>query len=325
MTFSACSAVAAGPYTADDNLDFAPLLTLCERAVATCADALILIGPFLDTEHPLIALGAIDLPSDAGIDPDRATLSDVFRVLIGSALKRVAQALPNVTILLVPSARDAVSRHVSWPQDALARRELGLPRQARCVPNPVVVALNEVTLGVSAQDVLFDLRREEVAVGGAPAEKNVFARLAKHVVGQSHFFPLFPPVNREALPRPGFEGGMATGTPVDVSYLKLAEWPGVRPDVLVLPSSLPPFAKVSRVARRALVYHAARGWMLMCTKVVESVLVANPGSLSKRKATGTFAQMAIYPRKLTDEERAVPEAVVGNMVFDRARVDVVRI
>lgn len=32
---------------------------------------------------------------------------------------------------------------------------------------------------------------------------------------------------------------------VDVSYLKLGEMVNVRPDVLVVPSALPPFAKVS--------------------------------------------------------------------------------
>jgi DNA polymerase alpha subunit B len=32
---------------------------------------------------------------------------------------------------------------------------------------------------------------------------------------------------------------------LDVSYLKLGEMVNVRPDVLVVPSALPPFAKVS--------------------------------------------------------------------------------
>ena len=235
----------AGPYTADDNLAFEPLHALCDQAIATCADALVLVGPFLDVEHPLVALGDFDLPDDSGVEPDKATLNDVFRVLIGSALTRVAQAVPSITILLVPSARDAVSKHVAWPQDALVRKGLGLPKQARCVTNPTVISLNEVVVGVSAQDVFYDLRREEVNVGSRLTEPNLFARLARHVIRQSHFFPLFPPVNRDALPKPGFADGVATGTPIDVSYLKLAEWPSVRPDVLIMPSSLPPFSKVT--------------------------------------------------------------------------------
>ena len=54
------------------------------------------------------------------------------------------------------------------------------------------------------------------------------------------------------------------------------------------------------------------------------MLVVNPGTLSKRKGAGTYAQMTIYPRKLTEQERS-EETVVGHNLFERARVDVVRI
>ncbi len=54
------------------------------------------------------------------------------------------------------------------------------------------------------------------------------------------------------------------------------------------------------------------------------MLVINPGTLSKRKGAGTFAQLTIYPRKVTDEERAKGD-VVGHHLFDRARADIVRI
>ena len=56
---------------------------------------------------------------------------------------------------------------------------------------------------------------------------------------------------------------------------------------------------------------------------MESVLVVNPGYLSKRKAAGTYTKMTIHPRSLTDEERG--SSVVAHQVFERARVDIVRI
>lgn len=58
--------------------------------------------------------------------------------------------------------------------------------------------------------------------------------------------------------------------------------------------------------------------------MVESVLVINPGATSKRKGPGTYAQMTIHPRKVTDEERAEGQNI-GHKVFERARVDIVRI
>lgn len=235
--------LASGPYTADDNLAFEPLHALCEKASETYADALVLIGPFLDIEHPLIAAGDFDLPDDAGIEPDKATLTDAFRVMVGGPLKRLSQELPSITIILIPSVRDAVNKHVSWPQEPFSKKELGLPKQAKLVSNPVTISLNEIVVGISAQDILWELRREEVVIG-APKESNLLARLPRHLIQQRHFSPLFPPVNRTLLPKIGTEDGVATGMPLDVSYLKLGEWLNVRPDVLITPSALSPFAKV---------------------------------------------------------------------------------
>jgi DNA polymerase alpha subunit B len=57
--------IGAGPYSADDNLDFEPLHALCSQAADNYADALILVGPFIDIDHPLIASGDFDLPEEA--------------------------------------------------------------------------------------------------------------------------------------------------------------------------------------------------------------------------------------------------------------------
>ncbi|KAK4197706.1 hypothetical protein QBC40DRAFT_285070 [Triangularia verruculosa] len=74
----------------------------------------------------------------------------------------------------------------------------------------------------------------------------------------------------------------------------------VRPDVLVVPSSLPPFAKV-----------------------VESVLVINPGYLSKRRGAGTYAKMTVYPPDLSKQEQT--GGMLAHRIFERARVEITRI
>ena len=237
--------VSSGPYTADDNLAFEPLQTLCEKAAESSADVLIMVGPILDLEHPLLASGDFDLPDDPSIEPDKATLNDVFRILVGAPIRQLALQVPNITIILVPSVRDLVNKHVSWPQEPFDKKVLGLPKQAKVVTNPVTVSLNEIVVGVSAQDVLWDLRREEVKVGRTK-EGDLMARLPKHLIQQRHFFPLFPPADRASLPKTGTEEGIATGMPMDISYLKLGEWLNVRPDMLITPSALSPFAKVGK-------------------------------------------------------------------------------
>ncbi|KAK1140712.1 DNA-directed DNA polymerase alpha subunit pol12 [Aspergillus melleus] len=290
--------VASGPYTADDNLEYEPLHEICQKAADSMADSVILMGPFLDIEHPLLASGDFDLPEFNG-DPDTVTLTTVFRHCISTPLQRLAAAVPSITIVLVPSVRDAVSKHVSWPQEQLPKKELGLPKQVRMVSNPVTLSLNETVIGMGSHDVLYELRKEEV-LQGRPTEGNLLTRLPNYLIEQRHFLPIFPPSSRDSFPKPPIEDALATGAMLDVSYLKLGEWWNVRPDVLITPSMLPPFVKV-----------------------VNSVLVINPGTLSKRRAAGTYAQMAIHRREIDEEEREQKQ--LSHKLYERARVDVIRI
>ncbi|KAJ5160151.1 uncharacterized protein N7482_007155 [Penicillium canariense] len=291
--------IAAGPYTADDNLDFEPLHELCQKAADSYADAVVLLGPFLDIEHPLLASGDFDLPDIKGLDPDTATMTAIFRHCISAPLSRLAQAVPSITIVVVPSVRDLVSRHVSWPQEQLLKKDLGLPKQVRMVSNPVTLSFNEFVVGMCSHDVLSELRREEV-LHGRPAEGSLLTRLPKYLVEQRHFFPLFPPTARANLPKAGPDTGLATGAMLDLPYMKLGEWWNVRPDILIVPSMLPPFVKV-----------------------VDSVLVINPGTLSKRRAAGSYAQMSVHPRIVTDEERESKQ--LDHKLYERSRVDIYRI
>ncbi|KAH8811928.1 DNA polymerase alpha subunit B N-terminal-domain-containing protein [Xylogone sp. PMI_703] len=292
--------ISAGPYTTDDNLDFEPLHAICSLAADSYADALILTGPFLDIDHPLIASGDFDLPEDAITEQDTVTMTTVFKHLVSPAFNRLASSNPHTIILLVPSVKDAISKHVSWPQEPFPRKELNLPKSARIIGNPMTLSLNEIVVGVSSQDILTELRYEEVTGGKLP-DGGMLARLPKYLIEQRHFFPLFPPSDRQTLPKTGTVEGIPAGSMLDTSYLKLGEIINVRPDILIVPSALPPFAKV-----------------------IESVLVINPGYISKRKAAGTYAKATIHVTSLTEEEKNQAR-MIGHRVFERTRVDIVRI
>lgn len=234
--------IAGGPYTPDDNLHFEPLQEICTKAQNSFVDVLILTGPFLDIGHPLISTGDFDLPAELDIDADSATLTTVFRVMVAGIFRHLAECVPSITIILVPSVRDIISKHVSWPQEPLSRKELGLPKQAKLVPNPVALSLNEVTVGISSHDILSELRQSEVLAKN-PKTANILSRLPRHLIEQRHFFPLFPPVGRKKTSNMLTDDNLPTGAMLDTSYLKLGEWL-IRPDVLITPSTLPPFAKV---------------------------------------------------------------------------------
>jgi DNA polymerase alpha subunit B len=237
--------VAAGPYTTELDLDFSPFFSLLRAAEELQADALILCGPFIDTEHPQIRTGDFELPSNYPVDPDRATINDLFKAYISSPLTKLTQALPSISVILCPSVRDAVSKHAAWPQDRLKRNELSLPKQVNIVTNPMLVSLNEILFGLSSQDVLDQIRSSEVTAGKV-RQTHILERGCRQVIEQRHFFPVFPPLEPKRSEDENDQYTYVTsGASLDVSYLKLGEFLGAKPDVLVTPSVLPSFVKVS--------------------------------------------------------------------------------
>ncbi|KAK9470736.1 DNA polymerase alpha subunit B N-terminal-domain-containing protein [Dipodascopsis tothii] len=310
--------LAKGPYTPRDNLRYEPLADLVEQTVAQRADVAILLGPFVDLGHPLVAAGA--LPPD----DDVTTLDDLFRKHVTPHLRRLDEA--GVLTLVVPdAAAEAVARHVSFPQPPLVARSTraadpdtrrallgagsdddhdGRLRHVKFLTNPAFVALNETTFAIANVDILMQLSRVEgvFTVPGAPAAAlggGVLTRGVKHVLEQRSVYPVFP---AQQVPEddPEAEGPPAAVPPtvsLETGYLGLAEIAGVRPDVLVLPSNLHHFAKV-----------------------VDNVVAVNPGSLMKANAAGSYCLLTIAP----------PGPPAGtepqlHRTYDRCRVDVKRI
>jgi DNA polymerase alpha subunit B len=267
--------IAAGPYTTDLNLDFTPLHTLLDNAASSYADAVILVGPFLDAEHPMIRTGDFDIPPHL-TNPDQATMTDLFRHHISSALQSFTQRVPTCNVILVPSLRDAHHRHAVFPQDKYVKKELGLGpagKMVQTVTNPMTLSMNEFMVGMSSLDILDMLRREELVSGKARAV-NLYERGARNVIEQRSFLPLFPPTAREALPAVApveeklYTNGdkkttikgekveeeevdpqapspfLPLGTMLDTSFLKLGEILNVRPDILITPSVLQGCIKV---------------------------------------------------------------------------------
>jgi DNA polymerase alpha subunit B len=315
--------IASGPYTTDTDLSFAPLHAILNVASTQKPDLLLLSGPFFDLEHPLISAGDVSslIPESSNLSPDRATLADLFRLTISQPISALAASNPALTIVLVPSLRDAVLKTVSWPQDRVLKKDLGMRGQnISIVSNPICLSLNEILLGTTSTDVLSELRRENVyhkathpkgSNNMLTEQDDILARLSSHILEQSHFFPIFPPAAREDLPRPtllpgeipevGAEEHLAMGANLDLGYLKLGEFWMARPDLLVLPSGLLPFAKV-----------------------VNSTVVVNPGTVSKKRGAGTYAVVTVGRREVRDGERE-REETVGHEVFGRARVEIRRI
>jgi DNA polymerase alpha subunit B len=58
--------------------------------------------------------------------------------------------------------------------------------------------------------------------------------------------------------------------------------------------------------------------------VVESVLVVNPGFLSKRGSANTYAKLTVHPASMTEGERN-SKTMLGHKLFERAGVELLKI
>ena len=54
------------------------------------------------------------------------------------------------------------------------------------------------------------------------------------------------------------------------------------------------------------------------------MLVINPGTLSKRRAAGTYARVTVQPARVGDDEREKGLAI-AHKLWERARVDIIKI
>ncbi|KAK6351136.1 DNA-directed DNA polymerase alpha subunit pol12 [Orbilia javanica] len=283
--------IAAGPYTTDDNLDFEGLAELVDKIVEAEPDVVFLSGPFIDAEHPKVKLGdfPIDMNNFSGY-----VLEDLFKEKITSQLHRITKSM----VILIPSTRDAVSKHVSFPQDRFQRKLLGLRPDIQLLTNPCMVSLNEIQFGISSADILFHLNMQEIKATGKGIEMNTFNRLANYVISSSNFYPLFPPPEASQV---GYT------TPIDLQWMRLCDFPeSIKPDVLILPSKLPG-----------------------AVKVVNGVVTINPGFMSTTRTAGTYAFMSIEPptKVLQEENVSSPDDdfTLKHRIYNRARVEIRRI
>ncbi|KAL8293514.1 hypothetical protein RQP46_000215 [Phenoliferia psychrophenolica] len=290
--------LAAGPYTVDSDLDYAPLGALLDQVRRERPDVLILLGPFVDADHPLIKVGDVD-----------QTPAQIFRSQISSRLSDFIQRSPRTTVLLVPNARDLTSAHVAYPQSPLAKdAELGLPKGVKLLPNPTTFSVNEVVFSVTSLDVLFHLRNQEFfrpcgevlrdgeQVDESPMAKDVMSRTCRHLLRQRSFYPLFP----APLPGKGIDA-----INLDISHNDLVKMGAAGADVVILPSRLKYFAKV-----------------------VDSVVFVNPSFLTKGNAAGTFARLTIQPidkGALEERVKEEPDEPVEHRVYERCRVDIIKV
>ncbi|VVT58268.1 uncharacterized protein SAPINGB_P006121 [Magnusiomyces paraingens] len=284
----------AGPYTYQTDLDFAPL----EYLISLINDhikpsAVILLGPFVDVSHPMVVEGNFTVRNPrTGLADESATLDGLFKYAISERIKRIHS---DISVIMIPHVRDAAASHAAFPQPPLSRRDLGLPKNVHCLPNPATFSLNEVVISASSQDVIFDIARTSVLINSK--ESKIGASMGA-LLGQRSLYPLFPGCTETSKVGSSFE--ITTGSMLDVPYMGLAEFNKALPDIVISPSRMKSMAQIT-----------------------SNVIMVNPGFASRRESPGEYAIFSIHPYE--SETQQVDEDYVTNDVYKRARVEIVKV
>ncbi|KAK9117470.1 hypothetical protein Sjap_016417 [Stephania japonica] len=246
--------IASGPFTTTDNLLYEPLAELLAYSSRMQPQLLVLMGPFVDSEHPEIKIGTVD-----------RSFNSIFHMEVVRKLQDHVNYMGSTArVVLVPSIRDAGHDFVFPQYLSMLKLIFFLLIQIMSLQNPGTFDANQVKVGCCTVDILKQLSGEEISRIPDRSSRDRLGRLATHLLSQRSFYPLFPP---------------SEDVPLDLSLAPKALQISSIPDLLILPSDLAPFVKVLSIDE------SSNG--------VEQVkcICVNPGRLAKGVGGGTFVEL----------------------------------
>ena len=250
--------VACGPYTTSDNLAYEPFKDLLDYIGKTRPHLVILCGPFVDSKQ-----SQIDECNTNG-----ESFDDIFNRLL-KMLNDLLQDLTGTQVILQPSTRDVHHRFI-YPTPEF---KIDSPR-IMSVPDPAILNIDGVLIGMTSTDVLFHLGKEEICF--PPRSGDRIRRLATHLLQQQSFYPLYPPSEEMNI---------------DFEQLESLAQLDVQPHILITPSDLMHFFKD-----------------------INGGLVLNPSRLSKGANGGVFARLAVQGSSSSHNEIKPSKQIVGEIV-----------
>ncbi|KAJ6620810.1 DNA polymerase alpha/epsilon subunit B-domain-containing protein [Mycena sp. CBHHK59/15] len=227
--------IASGPYTPESDLGFKPWRALLQKINAAKPTIVLLLGPFVDTLHPLIKSGDVD-----------STPLNLFRTRFTDPLRAYLDSMPGSIAILIPSVRDLISDHAVFPQSELPSELSRADPRIHLLPNPASFTINDITFGATSVDVLFHMKKgeflkrgEEVdptpAVSADDSCTDPIANACRQLLQQRSFYPVFP-VPLELSAEVNLDVTHSSG-------LKVGDDEELAPDVLIVPSRFKQFSK----------------------------------------------------------------------------------
>lgn len=200
-------AIACGPFTDKDNMDYLPLKHFLRAISANPPDVLIVIGPIIDANHNFIVTRKLN-----------EDVMELFDKLINGIKSAVSK---NTQIIILSSPRDVLSK--VYPTFPYAKSSGNI----RFMPDPSIISVNDVTIGMTSVDCLSHILEKELIKN--PALDKI-KRSVNYLFGQKSFYPLFPVHNDVNI-----DSGLAD------KFVNL----NLIPNIMILPGTMNCFVRVN--------------------------------------------------------------------------------
>ncbi|CAH8479958.1 unnamed protein product [Schistosoma margrebowiei] len=210
--------VACGPYTLSNSHDPTGLFNLLRSVKQSKPHVLILLGPFVDSEHP-------------GIQSySETTYEELFQSRVNSVSEWCSHL--SIRLIIISSWRELHHDPVyptppidkSWIEKT--PHLLSSYEKVQFAPDPCLFQIGEYVFGLTSVDILKDLSCEEISAGCSGSDR--ITRLCRHILASSSFYPVHPP-----------DDGLPLDYPLWSQYAQFS----VTPHCLILPSKLRQFVK----------------------------------------------------------------------------------
>ena len=256
--------VACGPFTPSDSLMYEPLEALIKYCEKENPDILMLVGPFVDQDHPEVSSGMLDV-----------TFEDVFSIKVVEEIRKL-QERSSIKVAMMPSIRD-VHHDVAFPQGPMPIREgSGIDS----LPNPATIKFSGTVLGCSSVDWLMSAAKEEISKSSKPVDR--LSSLASLVLKQRSYYPLYPSASNVGL-------DVSSSESLDIVCI---------PDILITPSDLAPFAKNTPIDISKVDLENSNA---LSVSTRHDVICINPGRVTKGATAGTFAHIFVNEELVTED------------------------
>ncbi|XP_026478350.1 DNA polymerase alpha subunit B [Ctenocephalides felis] len=174
--------IASGPFTSPDNLKYEPFKNIISYVKKHQPQVIILLGPFIDSQHELIVEGSLNV-----------NFNDFVETLLTDLMEAIEN--PTSKIIIVSSSKDAISAEVFPTPPYKLFNGLNKPH-LMLLPDPCTINILGILFTLTSTDVVRHMQEEELVHN---AGRDIVRRCIRRIFSTRNMYPIYPPSNDVSL------------------------------------------------------------------------------------------------------------------------------